>query len=341
VRFMIGASNVAIEGVDQTLMATYQPLAFNGSLLAFSTSGTDGMRLIPEGLMIGSTAHAWGVAGRGLIEINGSATALLGFKVGGAAKGYVFHDGYDMQVTNSVAAGYLYLRTGSKEVSFSPAGLLAAPSIVSYVTSGTASVRAESAGSLITDVGTITAQSGSYQTYMQQYGHGLAYLMSTCTTFVTGTTGNAPWMVVTNWAERLRVTGAGDVGIGTSNPAGILHAYKASGAVNFLAQSGSTADPWADNAAFTATVGARSTYLIQYAGGQSYLASNGTALALLTSGASPLLFFTNNVERLAIESNGMVDFKALTATAAAAVASTHKIAVKINGVTYYLLASDV
>ena len=54
VRAIASSTAVSIEGVDSTLTASYQPLYFNGSYLAWSLSGVESMRLDSTGLGVGT-----------------------------------------------------------------------------------------------------------------------------------------------------------------------------------------------------------------------------------------------------------------------------------------------
>jgi hypothetical protein len=103
-----------------------------------------------------------------------------------------------------------------------------------------------------------------------------------------GTSSNTPLGFNTNNAERMRVTAAGLVGIGTSSPSisdfnassGVLHGYKNSSAGFFFKAESS-------NAVSVYGVGSDTAYL--------YTISN-----------DPLLFGTNNTERMRIDSSGNV-----------------------------------
>jgi hypothetical protein len=76
-------------------------------------SFTQAMTLDASGnLLVGTAGNAFGSAGRGLIEINGSTNSLLGFKVGDLAKSYIQQSGNDMAIVNQ-SAGNLTLHTNS------------------------------------------------------------------------------------------------------------------------------------------------------------------------------------------------------------------------------------
>ena len=48
-------------------------------------------------------------AGRGTVTVNGSSNALLGFTVGGADKGYLYHAGTDITLQNNASSGRIYV----------------------------------------------------------------------------------------------------------------------------------------------------------------------------------------------------------------------------------------
>ena len=62
--------------------------------------GADQMVLTSTGLGIGTSSLSYTSAGRGNVNIAGSSGAILGFQIGGVAKGYVFHDSTLLQLWN-------------------------------------------------------------------------------------------------------------------------------------------------------------------------------------------------------------------------------------------------
>lgn len=89
--------------------------------LAFSTrpSGSAGqalterMRIDPSGnVLVNKASTLYSSAGRGVLEIDGT-SAVMALTIGGAAGGYLYHDGTNMYVLNGISAGYLLLSTNS------------------------------------------------------------------------------------------------------------------------------------------------------------------------------------------------------------------------------------
>ena len=62
-------------------------------------------------LLVGTATCAFSSTGRGVVEVNGSSNAVLGFKVGDAAVGYLYHSGGDMLLNNTTTTGSLKFAT--------------------------------------------------------------------------------------------------------------------------------------------------------------------------------------------------------------------------------------
>jgi len=77
---------------------------------------TTGSALVFDGtnLLVGTTTPVYNLSGRGLITINGSSAAALGFTAGAVDKGIILHTGTDMIMSNSVS-GAITFQTNNTE----------------------------------------------------------------------------------------------------------------------------------------------------------------------------------------------------------------------------------
>jgi hypothetical protein len=121
---------------------------------------------------------------------------------------------------------------------------------------------------------------------------------------------NASLILGTNNTERLRITSGGNVGIGTSSPTRLVDVQAAN-----VEQGVSVTSTTGTNAAFYgANNGAGSFYFgLDNSAGTSF----GTAYtgAIYRSGAYPITFYTNAVERMRIKSDGKINFSSLPTSA--------------------------
>jgi hypothetical protein len=77
---------------------------------------TQAMTLDASGnLLVGSTSAGYSSSGRGVIEINGSASSLLAFRIGSTNKSYIFQDGTNFNFASSIAGGSLIFQTQDTE----------------------------------------------------------------------------------------------------------------------------------------------------------------------------------------------------------------------------------
>jgi hypothetical protein len=84
---------------------------------------TQAMTLDASGnLIVGGTSAVYGSAGRGLITINGSSQALLGFTVGGLDKGFLYHAGTDMTLSNTVAGAVIFQTNNTERARITSGG---------------------------------------------------------------------------------------------------------------------------------------------------------------------------------------------------------------------------
>jgi hypothetical protein len=130
--------------------------------------------------------------------------------------------------------------------------------------------------------------------------------------------------------ERMRVNTTGNVLIGTTTDAG--QKLQVDGTAKFNGTSGSpvTLDINSSNSNCDITM----------------LSSNSSSVSRIRNNTNDLQFHTNGTLALTLASNQAATFSssiaiANTVTAAVGIASTHKVSILINGVQYYLLASNV
>jgi hypothetical protein len=150
-----------------------------------------------------------------------------------------------------------------------------------------------------------SANGNNYQTFVNSGGRKAYLGLASGSTddFFIHNDANAAILFDTNNAERMRITGAGDVGIGTSSPANTLQVDAAGGGVIRISR-----------------LSASATNNMQ-------LQHDGTNGSIVVVGANNLLFNTNSAERMRIDSSGNVG---VNNTSPAVLSSTVQVAVKAN-----------
>lgn len=126
--------------------------------------------------------------------------------------------------------------------------------------------------------------------------------------------------------ERMRITSAGDVGIGTSSPSQKLRVVGTSGTAQFGAGT-------ASNAVFVNAFDSGSIYM-------TASAANSTDFGFGAASNIPLFFMTNNVERMRIDSSGNVGIGTSSASQKLTIAGSASTAVYqniTNGTQNFLL----
>jgi hypothetical protein len=87
-----------------------------GGVLALGTAGSERARIDSSGnVLVATTGASWATSGRGNITIGGASSSILSFQVGGADKGYLFHDGSNVQLLNNVTGGAMLFNTNATE----------------------------------------------------------------------------------------------------------------------------------------------------------------------------------------------------------------------------------
>lgn len=114
------AGGTTFNGIKLNVTDTASAAA--SKLITLQTTGSEhfsvtkaGVAYLSGSLLVGTTSSTFASGGRGVIELNGSSEALYGFKTGGTARGYLFHNGTNLFISNDQASGSLILNTVGTE----------------------------------------------------------------------------------------------------------------------------------------------------------------------------------------------------------------------------------
>jgi hypothetical protein len=240
------------------------------------------MRITSGGqLLIGSTTSLYTDTNRGVLEVNGASSAIVGLTIGGTNGGYLLHGGTDLSIWNAKNGAQI------------------------FGTNNTERLRITSGG----DVGIGTTSPGAK---LQVYGNMQIYAGSSGNSdpLIFGSETGAPkkaifletfWMVYQghdNEGHKFRsvdaagastddmvIKGNGNVGIGTTSPTELLHVVGGNIKVNngYAAYFGDSAN---NN------------------GGRIYVASTTNDFYINQANNAPLYFATNNATKATILGNG-------------------------------------
>jgi len=120
VRFVLGSNGNASNSNNDTnhIRADGDDLKLNtcaDGQYIFESNGTERMRVDSSGnFMVGTSSAIDSDSGRGNITVNGSSNAIFNLGVGGSQKGYFFHSGTDMTISNA-ANGTMVFKTNDTE----------------------------------------------------------------------------------------------------------------------------------------------------------------------------------------------------------------------------------
>ena len=289
-------------------MRLYNSSSFAGSALILGTNNTERVRIDLSGnVLVGVTSASYSSANRGVVNLGGSASGLLGFQIGGVAKGYVAHFDSSMQIWNEVASPILFGTSATERMRIDSSGRLGiavTPSAwqtssykVLQISEGGAAFWGQ-ADAVDADISTNAYIDSSYQFRYIKAGAATWYrALDGYFYWNTASSGSANGAI--SFSERMRLTIDGNLGIGTASPYNLLEANKSGGATISIANSASGAGIMYGKLSFysTAAAGAYSEY-----GGQirSY---SGIGIDY-----GDLRFYTGNgattAERMRLDSNG-------------------------------------
>jgi hypothetical protein len=75
----------------------------SGNDLILQSGGTGRAYLNSTGdFLVGTTSSIWGTANRGVIQVNGFSTALIGLSINNTNAGYLYHNGADLNIWNTI-----------------------------------------------------------------------------------------------------------------------------------------------------------------------------------------------------------------------------------------------
>lgn len=236
-------SDISVDGVTYGSVAALQnallPVLFNRT---FSQSGSLTVGYIPKATGINTLGNSaiyqdangsvgigisppnYSTSTRRVLDINGTSQAMLALSVGGVGKGFLFHTGTDLLISNETNGSIGFNANGDRRVTILPSGNVGirTTSPVSALTVGGSS-GAVTTPTAITMDGTYRTGSLSfdslkfylYKSSTETYGFGLGNLGEV--TYWAGTTSTGTHAFYTSQTERMRITSNGDVGIGVTS----------------------------------------------------------------------------------------------------------------------------
>ena len=241
----------------------------------FATSATERMRIDSSGNVgIGTASFTAPASGRTILEVNGASGALLNLDVGGTRKAYFFTDGTDVYSLNNANGSYILGTNNSERMRIDSSGNVGiglSTSLAGLCVNNT--IRSQNSSSNISYVGfasyTGTSTVGSMFSYMGGDGRSTGYL-----NFSTADT------------ERMRIDSSGKVGIGTSSPDCRFHV---------VGNTGDSVPARISNNATLCTIGFETS-----------TAANSYNVRCGNSGGNNFVIYTNNAERMRIDSSGRI-----------------------------------
>jgi hypothetical protein len=122
VNMYAGGSSSSYDNNSRFLRA-YSPAGAGIDHVALWTGAAERMRIDSSGNVgIGTASNSYTAAGRGNLNIAGSSSAILGFQISSAAKGYIFHNGTDLQMWNEVAGANVFGTNGLERMRIDSSG---------------------------------------------------------------------------------------------------------------------------------------------------------------------------------------------------------------------------
>jgi hypothetical protein len=166
-----------------------------------------------SGVGVNTSSPNYTTAGRGVLDINGSSQSMLALSVAGDGKGFLFHTGTDLLVSNEINGSIKLNTNGSEKAIITSTGNVGigttSPAYqLDVASSGRFSGLLISNDRLWLNGNTVISDwisSGLSSGYSQTNSYGWI-------------NGAGSLVLGTNGSERMRITSSGNVGIGTTTP---------------------------------------------------------------------------------------------------------------------------
>jgi hypothetical protein len=177
--------------------------------ITFATNDSERMRIDSSGNVgIGTASNSYTAAGRGNLNIAGSSSAILGFQISSAAKGYIFHNGTDLQMWNEVAGANVFGTNGLERMRIDSSGKVLVGATTAPSGGSMQMLLSNNAGAGIQLNNTTGVNGGAINS---NGGNGLIFFG------YSGAIGSE------TYSERMRITSGGAVAIGTTTAGAKLH----------------------------------------------------------------------------------------------------------------------
>ena len=182
--------------------------------------GASGLVYSSGNVIINGTTAINPASNRGNLTINGT-SAILNFGISNTESGYIFHNGTNLDISQVLAQPLRFLTTNTVRMCIDASG-----NVGIGVTNPSGKLHIYGADTIVTLTNTNASGYGEFQFYegaslkvdMFVVGSSLSTYAG-ANSFIIYQNSNAPIAFYTNGNnERMRITGAGNVGIGTTNP---------------------------------------------------------------------------------------------------------------------------
>jgi hypothetical protein len=215
-----GSGVVGIFGANQFASSVVGIGSDSNHPLTFNVNSTEQMRLTSTGLGIGTSSLSYTASGRGNVNIAGSAGAILGFQVGGTAKGYVFHDSTLLQLWNETG-GIILGTAGATRATLDSSGNLGLGVTPSAWDGGIAALEQKN-GSVLASAGpTMNYSANAY------FGSGSwRYTTTAAASYFAQISGSYRWYTAPSgtagnaitFSQVMTLDASGNLGVGVTSP---------------------------------------------------------------------------------------------------------------------------